>query len=94
MLVPYLSPLTLRWKNSLKEKTIFKSYSESQFLHIPAEKVHGVIRKKYQIGFDFVSFYLHMNFSTLKLRCSLSLRNDCEPGPRYHIMLSYPLSDE
>ena len=61
----------------------YKLYLESQLLLNPAENVHGVlIRKKYQIDFKFVSFYLHMKFSILKLRCSLSLRNDCEPGPK------------
>ena len=64
-------------------KTIFKSFSESQILRDPAEKVHGVvIRKKNEIDFVCVSFYLHMKMSTLKLRCSLSLRNDCDTGPR------------
>ena len=62
-------------------KTIFQSYSEMQILRNPAKNVHGIlIRKKYQIDFDFISLYLHIKFLTLKLSCSLSLRNGCEPG--------------
>ena len=70
-----MEKLTLR-------KTIFKSYPESHILRDPAENVHGVlIKKKHQIDFDFESFYLHMKFWTLKLRCSVSIRIDCESGP-------------
>ena len=59
-------------------KTIFKSYSESQFLPDPAENVHGVLIKrkyqidfrKYRINFDFESFYVNVKFSTLKSKYS------------------------
>ena len=70
-----MEKLTLR-------KTIFKSYSESQLLRNPAENVHGVlIRRKYDLDFDFIRFYSHLKVLTIKLKCSLSLRNNCEPGP-------------
>ena len=73
-------------------KTVFKSYSESQLLCDPAENVHGVlIRKKYQTDFCFVSFYLHLKFSTLKLRYSLSLRN--ESGTRIHVKFANACAD-
>ena len=50
--------------------------------------VHFVsIRKKYHIDFDFVSFYSNMNFSILKLRCSLSLRYGCDLGPGHHFIV-------
>ena len=50
--------------------------------------VHFVsIRKKYQIDFDFVSFYSNMKFSILKLRCSLSLRYGCDLGPGHHFIV-------
>ena len=45
--------LTLNEK-LIPRKTIFKSYSDSQFLRYPAENVHGVlIKRKYQLDFDF-----------------------------------------
>ena len=51
---------------------IFDSYSESQFLREPDENVHAAVRrKKYQINYVFVSFYLHMKFSTLKGYCAV-----------------------
>ena len=69
------------------EKTIFKWYSGSQCFRNTGETVHWVLmRKKYQIDFDFVSFYLNMKFSILKLRCSLSLRYGCDLGPGHHFI--------
>ena len=55
--------LNFKEQNFTVRKTIFKSYSESQFLRDPAESVHGVlIRKKYSVDFVLVCFYSHMNF--------------------------------
>lgn len=75
--------LTFKVEKFSLRKTIIKSYSESLILRDPALDVHRVvIRKKNQTYFVFVSFHLHTKCSILKLRCSLGLRNDCEPGAR------------
>ena len=74
--------LNFKVEKIILRKTIFKLYSESQLLRNSVVTVHGfLIRRNCELDFDFISFYSHLKFSTLMLRCSLSLRNDCDPGP-------------
>ena len=53
-----------------------------------SDNVHVVVmRKKTHTSFVFVPYYLHIKYFTLNLRSSLSLRNDCEPGSRFRIVV-------